>query len=650
MRSDSTGPLRVLLVDDDEDDYTLTRDLVSQIRVPRRAELRWVSTYEAGLDALRQHTSDVCLLDYRLGARDGIELLTEARSMGCSCPIIVLTGQGAGDTDTLAIERGADDYLVKGHLSVALLERSIRYALERARHVEALRASEQRYRRIVESTTEGVWLVDVDAKTTFVNARLAQMLGYAPEEMLTRPISEFMDDEGEAAFVESIARRRSGLSEELEFRYKRKDGSDLWARLATNPVFDAAGRYDGALAMVTDLTEQRREEAATAALEDQLRQAQKMEAVGRLAGGIAHDFNNILAVILSYGEMLRADLEPSAPTRGDLDEIVDAANRGATLTRQLLMFSRRQVLAPKLLDLNDLVRGMDRMLRRLIGEDVELLSLPASPLAAVVADPGSIEQMIMNLAVNARDAMPAGGKLTIETANVVLDGKYTQAHVGVTPGPYVMLAVSDDGIGMERETQARIFEPFFTTKEQSKGTGLGLSTVFGIVQQSGGSVWVYSEPGQGTTFKVYLPQAEGAVQPQGLPLQSVVVGGTETVLLVEDEKQVRSVAEQILRRYGYDVLVAEGGAEAMRICDGHPSPIHLLLTDVVMPQMSGPEVARRVAESHPETKVLCMSGYTDDSIVRHGVLDARIAFLQKPFTPEMLAGRVRDVIDRGIAP
>jgi CheY-like chemotaxis protein len=309
------------------------------------------------------------------------------------------------------------------------------------------------------------------------------------------------------------------------------------------------------------------------------------------------------------------------------------------------MFSRQQVIEPKVLDLNRVLSGMDKMLRRILGEDVEVVSLTDPTLGRVSADPSGIEQVIMNLVVNARDAMPTGGKLTMETANVVLDDEYAREHVGVTPGPHVMLAVSDTGIGMDKATRARIFEPFFTTKPQDKGTGLGLSTVFGIVQQTRGSVWVYSEPGRGTTFKVYLPRDDGDLESMHPQAPPSIRRGSETILLVEDEEPVRVVAQGILRRHGYDVLEARNAGEALLLCETHPGRIHLLLSDVVMPQMSGPELAKRLAQVRPEMKVLCMSGYTGESIVRHGVLGSEIAFLQKPITPQTLTHKVREVLD-----
>jgi signal transduction histidine kinase len=393
------------------------------------------------------------------------------------------------------------------------------------------------------------------------------------------------------------------------------------------------------------LDERRRAEQALRKSEEQLRQSQKLEAVGRLAGGIAHDFNNLLSVILSYAEMLIVDRSVSARGRAELEEIKRAGERAADLTRQMLAFSRQQVLEAKIIDLNDILANLHKMLGRVLGEDIELKLLPARQLGLVLADPGQLEQVIMNLVVNARDAMPQGGKLTIATSNVELDHTYAKEHLGVTPGPYVLLSVSDTGVGMDKAMQARIFEPFFTTKERGKGTGLGLSTVFGIVKQSGGNLLVYSEPGLGATFKIYLPQAQG--EQMAVPARSAtaVTRGTETILLVEDEDQVRSVASGVLGRAGYHVLEARSPGEAILACEQHPVRIDLLLTDVVMPNMSGRLLAERISSLRPDIRVLFMSGYTDDAILHHGVLDSGVAFLQKPLTPVALARKVREVLD-----
>src|SRR5213594_80860 len=398
-----------------------------------------------------------------------------------------------------------------------------------------------------------------------------------------------------------------------------------------------------------DAQERREHKKAEEALrrsEEQLRQSQKVEAIGRLAGGIAHDFNNLLTIINGYTELLLARLPGNDKMSRDVNEIRQAGQRAASLTRQLLAFSRKQILEPKVLDLNAIVVELEKMLRRLIGEDIRLTIAPAADLRRIKTDPGQIEQVIMNLVVNARDAMPQGGNLTLETSNVVLDQAYAARHVGVRPGAYVMLAVSDTGCGRDKEAMAHIFEPFFTTKAPGKGTGLGLSTVYGIVKQSGGNVWAYSEPGRGTTFKIYLPQVEGVVDrpPRDGP-RTVIPRGSETILLAEDQKELRELIRQMLEMNGYTVIAASDGLEAIEICKRHEAPIHLMLSDVVMPQMGGRELAQRLATVRPDMKVLYMSGYTSNAIVHHGILDPGTLFIQKPFTPDSLARKVREVLD-----
>jgi two-component system, cell cycle sensor histidine kinase and response regulator CckA len=393
------------------------------------------------------------------------------------------------------------------------------------------------------------------------------------------------------------------------------------------------------------IADRERAELSLRELQAQLLQAQKMEAVGRLAGGVAHDFNNMLSVILSQTDLAMADLPPAHPLREDLEQVHTAAQRAAQLTRQLLAYSRRQIMQPKVLDLNDVVRETEKMLRRLIGEDIELSVALAPELRPVRLDPGQIQQVLMNLVVNARDAMPTGGKLTLETANVVLDEGYARDHVGVTPGPHVMLAVSDTGIGMDRETQSQIFDPFFTTKTGEQGTGLGLSTVYGIVKQSGGHVLVYSEPGKGSTFKVYFPENAGSGLYRAVSAPISEHKGNETILLVEDEDMVRRAVHAILRRGGYQILEAARGSIALELAARHQGPIHLLITDVVMPELSGRELATRVSQLRPQTRILYMSGYTDNTIVHHGVLEAGVAFLQKPVIPDQLLRKVREVLD-----
>jgi signal transduction histidine kinase len=405
-----------------------------------------------------------------------------------------------------------------------------------------------------------------------------------------------------------------------------------------------------ALEKVRTIEEKKRAEAALRQSEEQLRMSQKLEAVGQLAGGVAHDFNNLLTVISGYSELVLNRLPENDDNRAKVKEIKRAAERASTLTRQLLAFSRKQVLQPKLFDLNHLVSDMSKMLRRLIGENIEMTTV-IGEAAPINADPGQIEQVLMNLVVNARDAMPKGGRLTIETVRVEIDEVYASSHLNIQAGRYVMLAVTDTGCGMDEETRKHIFEPFFTTKEQGKGTGLGLSTVYGIVKQSGGHIWLYSELRHGTAFKIYLPAAtEMETQPAAAPVKVVLPRGTETILIVEDEPQIRKLAFDCLAYCGYDVLSCSNGLEALQLIERLNRPVDLVLTDVVMPKLSGRELSERITAIHPSTKVLFMSGYTNDSVVNHGILDGGTWFIQKPFTLESLVRRVREVLDNEEAP
>jgi two-component system, cell cycle sensor histidine kinase and response regulator CckA len=495
----------------------------------------------------------------------------------------------------------------------------------------------------------GGWRVDVDGRRVVWSDEVCELHEVPPGTAPTvHEAIAFYSSEWREIIRGAIEHCcRAGTPFDVEAEIITAKGTRLWVRAIGNALRNAEGVITHVHGSVQDVTPWKVAEARHAKLEEQFRQAQKMETVGNLAGGVAHDFNNLMSIVLSYSELAAADLKGDDPLRADLQEIRAAGLRAVALTRQLLAFSRQQVLAPKIVDLGEIVGGMQNMLRRLIGEDVELTVAGAPGLGKVLVDPGQLEQVIMNLAVNARDAMPQGGMLTIETTGVSLDEAYASEHVDVTPGPHVMLAVSDTGSGMDAATQARMFEPFFTTKEKGKGTGLGLATVFGIVRQSGGTIWVYSEPGKGTTFKIYFPLADGAALADAVPPSSArgPARGSETILLVEDDERVRAVTHTILRKYGYSVMEAQNGGEAFLLCEQHTATIHLLLTDVVMPRMSGRQLAERLAPMRPAMKVLYMSGYTDDAIVRHGILDSTIAFIQKPITPEALARKVRDVLD-----
>jgi PAS domain S-box-containing protein len=513
-------------------------------------------------------------------------------------------------------------------------------AILRKKSEDALRDSEAQYRSIVQSAVYGIYRSSPDDYFLEVNPAMVRMLGYdSAHDLLKLKIStDLYADGGERGLL--IERyKTTGVMENVEVRWKRKDGKLITVRLSGHAAVKPDGTPDYFEMIAEDVTERR-------ALEEQLRQSQKMEAVGRLAGGIAHDFNNLLTVIKGYSDLLMEEFKPADPLRNEVDEIRKAADRAASLTRQLLAFSRQQVLAPKVLDLNSVVGNMDRLLHRLIGADIDLQTSLARDLGRVKADPGQIEQVMMNLAVNARDAMPKGGKMTIETANVLLDDHYALEHIGAQAGSYVMLAVTDNGMGMSESVRQRIFEPFFTTKEVGKGTGLGLSTVYGIVKQSGGYIWVYSEIGVGSTFKVYLPRVDAPADTATQKLSSYTThAGTETVLLVEDEDGVRALVRQVLSKHGYTVLEARHGGEALLHCERFKDTIHLLITDVVLEQMSGPELAQRLVVLRPDLKVLYVSGYTDDAIIHQGVLKQGTAFLQKPFTTDALARKIRDILD-----
>ncbi len=510
----------------------------------------------------------------------------------------------------------------------------------RKRAEEALRRSEASYRSLILGASYGIFRCDVEGEFQAVNPALISMLGYASEnELLSRNLLHdiITDTEEGARLLQQY--RQKGRVDGVESQWKRKDGSALFVRLSGRTVLGDGGALEGFEVIAEDVRERRY-------LEEQLRQAQKMEAVGRLAGGIAHDFNNLLTVVTGYNDLLLANFKVADGMRGYLEEIKRAAERATELTRQLLAFSRKQVLAPQVLDLNTVVAGLDKMLRHVIGEDIDLATVLEPDLGRIKADPGQIEQVLLNLAVNARDAMPHGGKLTLTTANVDLDRTYALRHALTSPGPHVLVAVSDTGCGMDGETLNHIFEPFFTTKEPGKGTGLGLAMVYGIVQQSGGNIWVYSEPGKGSTFKVYFPRVhEPVARDSRREGAEAAARGSEAVLVVEDDAAVRPLVRGVLGAHGYKVLMAPSPGEAVRICEDPTKTVDLLLTDVVMPLMSGRQLAERLVSLRPKLKVLYMSGYTDDAVVRHGILEKGTAFLQKPFTPLALARKVREVLD-----
>ena len=508
----------------------------------------------------------------------------------------------------------------------------------RKRAEEALRESVEKFRGMAEQLVDVLFLTDSEGIVTYVSPSTSRMLGWTPEEIVGRHIIEFLPHEEIPKAMSNLqAMVVSGQpSQNLALTMKRKDGSALYTELNAS-VVRKDGAVVGTIGLIRDISERR-------VLEAQLRQAQKMESIGRLAGGVAHDFNNLLTVINGYSQLLLGKLNAADPLRAGLTEIHKAGERAAGLTRQLLAFSRKQVLQPRGLNVNRVVEEMRPMLERLVGEAVEVRVALNAESGVVRADPHQLEQVVMNLVVNARDAMPGGGKLLIETAGVERDESYARLHLEARAGRYVMLAVSDNGVGMDEETRQRIFEPFFTTKGVGQGTGLGLSMVQGIVAQSGGYIDAYSEPGQGTTFKIYLPRVTEAVTDEGMPEAVPALGGKETVLVVEDQAQVRDYTVAVLKEYGYRVIQAENASEALLFCERERERVDLVLTDVVMPNVSGRELANRLEKLRPGIKVLFMSGYTDNAVMHHGVLEKSAEFIQKPFSPEELAGKVRAVL------
>ncbi len=592
---------------------------------------------------ISQGEAELLILADRLpDGRSGLDFYAELMQAGHNPPVIFAAGSADEAMTLRALRAGAREVLGPSAEYLDYLPEAVARVLRQARTERQLAEAAARAHELAElldRANDAILVRDLENRITFWNQGAERLYGWPAHEALGQVACAllFKDPAHEPDEPRTLVRERGEWQGEL--RQVTRDGREVVVASRWSLLRDGQGRPRAYLVVNNDITDQKR-------LEAQLLQAQRMEAVGQLAGGVAHDFNNLLTVINGYTDILLANTRPDSPAYEPLREIQKAGGRAAGLTRQLLAFSRKQILAPVVLDLNALVRELEKMLLRLIGEDVEVAVVLDPDLGRVRADPGQVEQVIMNLVVNARDAMPTGGKLTIETRNVQLDRTYGEEHRYVQPGPYVMLAVTDTGVGMPPDVKARIFEPFYTTKGPGKGTGLGLSMVYGIVKQSGGSIEVYSEPGRGTTFKIYLPRlAEAGVGAAAAAGAVHIPRGSETVLLAEDEDGVRTFVVQALGALGYTVLEARDGSEALDHCATHAGPVHLLVTDVVMPRMSGRELADRAAALRPQVKVLYLSGYTDDAVVRHGLLSEGVAFLQKPFTTAVLARKVRQVLD-----
>ncbi len=754
-----TEQLRILFLDDSERDAAHALEVLTygNGRIAH-ARVEDAESFARALD----DPWDVVLGEWTLPRTNTREALALLRGSNRDVPYIVVSNVATSDACRQAAQAGARDYIFKDRLFTLApgVTREVEGARARAATQAAIRTRDERYDRLLTTLSDGVVHLDAASHIVHVNDVLARMLGYSPRELVGRSVLDLIDEDSREATLRGMKEAAPGARTAGERKLVRKDASHFWTHVETMALFDEQERYAGRIAIIKDLSVQRRAEQARTASEERLqqlvdsgvvgiavsdgkrlveandaflaqvgftrddldggllewneltprewwptnailiaearrdgkssprekeyyrkdgtripvlvavtviddkrvmaitvdltelhatraqfRQAQKMEAIGRLAGGVAHDFNNMLSVILSYSAILLGDLAKDDPAKEDLEEIIAAGQRAADLTRQLLTFSRQQIVEPTFLDLTGIVRELAKMLRRVVGEDVRIDLGLASSLGTVHADRSQIEQAVMNLVVNARDAMPQGGALTITTENVDLDERFAASHHGVVPGRYVALSVTDTGTGIAAENLGRIFEPFFTTKEAGKGTGLGLATVFGAVQQSRGTVWVESTIGAGTTFRIYLPRVDAAPNEPSMTLPPVSLTGTETVLLVEDEETVRTVVRNILARRGYTVIETSDGEAALRAAREHREPIDLVLSDIVMPRMNGLDLVKRVAEIRPETRFLCMSGYLDDRVGREELAETGLPFLQKPITPAALARKVREVLD-----
>ena len=646
--------IHVLLIEDSAVDARLVKGILDHDE-NGIFTLQHALTLEEGLRLLAPDSLyRVILLDLGLPGTTGLETLRRIMPLAEGASVVVFTALQDEELGIAALREGAHDYVIKGQIHGGQLRRILRYAVERhklsselraeikhrARVQQALQLSEQRYRLLSETAPIGILLINEQGMVIDANTQALRMFGYDRGELIGESTEMLLPErfrcshEGQrSSYMKEPHTRPMAVGRELTAR--RKDGTEFAVEIALAPL----ATDDGVLvsSTIVDITERKK-------MEEQRRLSQRMEAIGKLSGGVAHDFNNMLAVILGCSDVVLDALPPDHPAIRKIEMIRKAGASAVDLTRQLLAFSRQQMLQPRVLDLKEIVEQTQALLRRLIGENIEFkISLDPS-LGRVKADPGQIEQVLLNLVINARDAMPQGGRLTIEACNVEMDDSYKGEHQVVIPGRYVVLGVQDTGCGMDRETQARIFEPFYSTKELGKGTGLALATVYGIVKQSGGYIWVYSELNQGTLFKVYLPRVDESVQPAKKEPEAVVLESCKTILLAEDSASLREMAREYLASLGYVVLEAASGREALQKAKEFDGPIHLLLTDVVMPEMSGPELARHMMALRPEIKVIFTSGYTNDAIARQGVLDPAVAFIQKPYRPKALALKIQEVL------
>jgi two-component system, cell cycle sensor histidine kinase and response regulator CckA len=677
--------LKVLVLEDCTRDFEIISEQL--IDAGYRLTIERVETEASFAASLRDKSWDIVLADFNLPGFDAFGALRIRNEICPDTPFICVSGSIGEETAIELLKSGAVDYVIKDRpdrLPFAV-GRALDEAREKKIHKENDVALKEAYRQLgasqiatlgiledlkaevrvrqereaelqrvsmaVEEAAEVIVITDPEGTIQYANPAFEEVTGYSREEAVGQNPRLLKSGQQNLAFYQDLwGTIAGGRVWKGRMVNKRKDGT-FYTQVATiSSVRDASGRILNYVAVKRDITEFLRIEEERAKLQEQFLQAQKIESIGRLAGGIAHDFNNMLSIILGFGQLVLDELRPGDPLHGWVKEIMSAGQRSKTLTRQLLAFSRKQTLQPEVLDLNHLVRELEKMLYRLIGEDITLELALAQDIGRVLVDPGQIEQVIMNLVVNARDAMPTGGRLLIETAAVELDDTYTETHPESESGKHVLLAVTDTGCGMSKEILSQIFEPFFTTKKKGRGTGLGLASVYGIVKQSGGTVWVYSEPGQGTTFKIYLPQTQ-AVEESAVakPEAAVPVAGGEHILVVEDEEMLRKLMASLLSRLGYTTTLAANGGEALLLVEEKGLKPDLIITDVVMPNMSGKQLIERLRRNHPHLKTLYMSGYTENAIVHHGVLDAGTPFIQKPFNIQDLGAKVQDILRGGRA-
>ena len=650
----TSNPMRVLLVEDDPGDARLIQAMLPESDAAKFEFTRTASLSEA-IASLNHAPADIVLLDLDLPDSKGLETVDALCSVAPDVPVVVLTGYADENTKVAAVLNGVQDFLIKGCTPADMLSRVLCHAVERQRAEGRLRESEHFLRTTLEALPFLIAILDDSGTVLMANHAWRSFAASGNSAGIVAAEGEnyldadpILTGEKTAGFPAFMANLRAVMEDkqcclDLEFSC-HYGGEQHWFNGRATPFTNGNARK--VIVSFDEITERKKTESALHAYQERIRQAQKMEAVGRLAGGVAHDFNNLLIPVIGYSELLLEDFRSNDTARRSLEEIIKAGHSAKALVHQLLAFGRKQPLDIKVLQINEVIKNLKSLLQRTIREDIQFRTVLAPELPCIKGDVGQLEQILINLAVNAQDAMPGGGTLTIETADTILDEAFAADYRSATPGRYVMMAVSDNGHGMTPEIQAQIFEPFFTTKERDKGTGLGLSTVYGIVKQHGGNIWVYSEPDKGTTFKIYLPTTTGAAVPviKSRP-ERREINGTETIVVVEDDAGVRDLVVNILKYYGYMVLHAAGGSEGLEIMAAHHGPLHLLLTDIVMPQINGVALYEKAVQISPGLKVLYMSGYTGDVILRSGAVAQGAPFIQKPFALMDLVFKIREILD-----